>query len=214
MQPILVLDLHSPTPRGDVPSADMSAMILVIRVPFQPRKLLPFSLSFFLFFALPFFTCADPSSGLRSVKEVVDVNWNGPRPLSDSSPFTDTTPGANRRSVNYRNRRLLDGEMCTKFDISIFQGPGSPLPNGIPTFSVQIFNLCTVGCPISNVHVACGWFASAKLVNPKVFRRVKYNDCLVNDGNPIPYGDSITFQYANSFAYQLKVETAVTCKWP
>ena len=108
----------------------------------------------------------------------------------------------------------LIAEMCTKFDISIFQGPGSPLPNGIPTFSVQIFNLCTVGCPISDVHVACGWFASAKLVNPKVFRRVKFNDCLVNDGNPIPYGDSITFQYANSFAYQLRVETAVTCKWP
>jgi len=108
----------------------------------------------------------------------------------------------------------LIAEICTKFDISIFQGPGSPLPNGIPTFSVQIFNLCTVGCPISDVHVACGWFASAKLVNPKVFRRVKFNDCLVNDGNPIPYGDSITFQYANSFAYQLRVETAVTCKWP
>lgn len=108
----------------------------------------------------------------------------------------------------------LIAEMCTKFDISIFQGSGSPLPNGIPTFSVQIFNLCTVGCPISNVHVACGWFASAKLINPKVFRRLNFNDCLVNDGKPIAYGDSITFQYANSFEYQMRVETAVTCKWP
>jgi hypothetical protein len=108
----------------------------------------------------------------------------------------------------------LIADMCTKFDISIFQGPGSPLPNGIPTYSVQIFNLCTVGCPLSNVHVACGWFASAKFVNPKVFRRLKFNDCLVNDGNPIPNGDSISFQYANSFEYQMRVETAVTCKWP
>ncbi|XP_024360232.1 protein TAPETUM DETERMINANT 1 isoform X1 [Physcomitrium patens] len=193
----------------------MSAMILVIGVSLQQRMLLAFSLSCFFLFVLPLFTCVESSiSGLRSAKNVMDFNFNQTGSTSDSPSVAEITPTSSGRSVKYTNRRLLDGEMCTKFDISIFQGPGSPLPNGIPTFSVQIFNLCTVGCPISNVHVACGWFASAKLVNPKVFRRLKYNDCLVNDGNPIPYGDSITFQYANSFAYQLRVETAVTCKWP
>lgn len=224
-----------------MPSADMSAMILVIRVPFQPRKLLPFSLSFFLFFALPFFTCADPSSGLRSVKEVVDVNWNGPRPLSDSSPFTDTTPGANRRSVNYRNRRLLDGglerrskspadmlspdqrveraryasrrilasNMCTSKDISIFQGRDTS--SGIPQYVVQISNTCLSDCAPSDIHVFCGWFASALLVNPNTFRRIGYNDCLVNGGKSLRHGDIVRFEYANSFMYSLRFKSAKFC---
>ncbi|MCO5554163.1 hypothetical protein L7F22_007689 [Adiantum nelumboides] len=107
--------------------------------------------------------------------------------------------------------KILHNDTCSKGDISIVQGQSSSMPSGIPTFSVEIINMCVVGCVISNVHIACGWFASAKLVNPKVFRRIKFNDCLVNNGAPIKGGESISFQYSNSFQYPLKVLSAFTC---
>ncbi|MCO5550318.1 hypothetical protein L7F22_003802 [Adiantum nelumboides] len=102
-------------------------------------------------------------------------------------------------------------DTCSKGDISIVQGKSSSMPSGIPTFSVEIINMCVVGCVISNVHIACGWFASAKLVNPKVFRRIKFNDCIVNNGAPIKGGESISFQYSNSFQYPLTMLSAFTC---
>ncbi|XP_002961118.2 TPD1 protein homolog 1 [Selaginella moellendorffii] len=114
-----------------------------------------------------------------------------------------------RKRRNLGTNRISDE--CTKSDISVFQGRSSPLPNGIPTYSVQIINLCVVGCPLSNIHIACGWFASAKLVNPKIFKRVGYNDCIVNDGKAISGGESIFFHYANSFQYPLRVQSAVSC---
>ncbi|XP_002969724.2 TPD1 protein homolog 1 isoform X1 [Selaginella moellendorffii] len=116
-----------------------------------------------------------------------------------------------------RNRKLLStadrlADSCTTSDISIFQGQSAPLPNGIPTFTVQIINLCLHDCSMSAVHVSCGWFASTKLVNPKIFRRLKYDDCLVNDGKAIKGGDSVNFQYANSFEYPMKVSSAKSCQ--
>ncbi|KAK6932859.1 hypothetical protein RJ641_002483 [Dillenia turbinata] len=32
------------------------------------------------------------------------------------------------------------GNSCSKNDIVIFQGPSTPLPNGIPTYTVQVLN--------------------------------------------------------------------------
>ncbi|KAI3968625.1 hypothetical protein MKX01_028775 [Papaver californicum] len=102
-------------------------------------------------------------------------------------------------------------EACSKDDIAVFQGPTTPLPNGIPTYTVQILNLClSEGCSISNIHVSCGWFSSARLINPRLFRRQNYDDCLVNNGEAIGPGDSLSFQYANSFQYPLYV-SSVTC---
>ncbi|KAH7278013.1 hypothetical protein KP509_38G019600 [Ceratopteris richardii] len=105
------------------------------------------------------------------------------------------------------------GDACSLADIAIFQGETGPLPDGIPSFSVQIINLCVSGCPISDIHVTCGWFASAKLINPKLFKRVKYNDCIVNDRLPLKGGDSIVFEYANSFQYPLEISSANACCW-
>ncbi|KAJ7548237.1 hypothetical protein O6H91_07G003800 [Diphasiastrum complanatum] len=138
--------------------------------------------------------------------------------LLESQPRDQNVSTLANRNEKLKYRRLLDtnriADMCTMSDISVFQGHSSPLPNGIPTYTVQIINLCVIGCPLSNIHVACGWFASAKLVNPQIFRRIKYNDCLVNDGKPIKGGDSISFQYANSFEYPMRVATAETCGRP
>ncbi|KAK9267984.1 hypothetical protein L1049_010421 [Liquidambar formosana] len=102
------------------------------------------------------------------------------------------------------------GATCSKDDIVIFQGPTTPLPNGIPTYTVQILNVCVSGCSISNIHVSCGWFSSARLINPRVFRRIDYDDCLVNDGEALGPGESLSFQYANSFQYPLLV-SSVAC---
>ncbi|KAI3843959.1 hypothetical protein MKW92_010088 [Papaver armeniacum] len=102
------------------------------------------------------------------------------------------------------------GERCSKSDIVVSQGSTPPLPNGIPTYTVEIMNVCTRGCDISNIHLNCGWFSSARLINPRVFKRIGYNDCILNNGGALINGDSISFQYANTFQYPLTV-SSVNC---
>ncbi|KAI3841420.1 hypothetical protein MKW92_010751 [Papaver armeniacum] len=85
----------------------------------------------------------------------------------------------------------------------ISQGGTTPLPNGIPTFLVDISNVCSSGYNISNIHVRCEHFSSVHLINPRVFKHIEINDCLVNNGG-------ISFTYANTFRYDLKV-SSVTC---
>lgn len=101
------------------------------------------------------------------------------------------------------------GEKCTKADIVVNQGPTAPLPSGIPTYTVEIMNVCVSGCDISGIHLSCGWFSSAHLINPMVFKRLRFNDCLVNDGRPLVNGGTLSFQYANTFPYPLFVSSIV-----
>ncbi|KAJ4728836.1 protein TAPETUM DETERMINANT 1-like [Melia azedarach] len=112
-----------------------------------------------------------------------------------------------RRAMKEPNR--IWGERCSTADIVISQGPTDPLPSGIPTYTVEIMNVCVTGCDISGIHLNCGWFSSAHLVNPKIFKRLRYNDCLVNNGKPLANGDTISFQYANTFLYPLSVSSVV-----
>ncbi|THU49213.1 hypothetical protein C4D60_Mb06t07180 [Musa balbisiana] len=102
------------------------------------------------------------------------------------------------------------GEGCSKDDIVVHQGATPPLPSGIPTYTVVVLNLCPSrgGCAMAHIHLSCGAFSSARLVNPRIFRRLRVNDCLLNDGRPLPSGSSISFQYANSFSYPLAVSNA------
>ncbi|XP_077228636.1 TPD1 protein homolog 1-like [Tasmannia lanceolata] len=102
------------------------------------------------------------------------------------------------------------GETCSKSDIMVYQGPTKPLPNGIPTYTVEILNTCANGCAISGIHLRCGWFSSARMINPTIFKRLHYDDCLVNNGVPLSSGESISFQYANTFLYPLSV-SSVSC---
>ncbi|KAI3703963.1 hypothetical protein L1987_74162 [Smallanthus sonchifolius] len=100
------------------------------------------------------------------------------------------------------------GDPCSKENIYISQGQTPPLPNGIPTYTVQIQNICMSGsCSISDIHLSCGWFSSARLINPNVFRRISYDDCLVNNGNPISPGQTICFQYATTYPYPMSVSS-------
>ena len=41
------------------------------------------------------------------------------------------------------------------------------------------------GCAIGGIHTRCGWFSSVTLVDQRKFPRLAYDDCLVNDGQPL-----------------------------
>ncbi|KAK1433950.1 hypothetical protein QVD17_10868 [Tagetes erecta] len=137
---------------------------------------------------------------------------------AESTIFQSTIPfGLNRKLLLLRDAAAqaevqpnrIWGDKCSKSDIVINQGPTSPLPNGIPTYTVEIMNVCTTGCDISGIHLSCGWFSSARLINPRLFKRLRYNDCLVNDGKPLTNGRTISFQYANTFPYRLSISSVV-----
>ena len=108
------------------------------------------------------------------------------------------------------NEKTRVGKTCSKEDIVVYQGQLSPLPNGIPSYTVQIMNICASDCSISKIHLHCGWFSSARLINPRLFCRVGYDDCLVNDGKGIAPGRTISFQYTNTYPYPLSV-ASVEC---
>ncbi|KAG6473766.1 hypothetical protein ZIOFF_067683 [Zingiber officinale] len=118
--------------------------------------------------------------------------------------------------VSQPQRRLLQvddgkrGTDCSIEDIDVQQGPSGSLPSGIPTYTVSVLNLCSGGCSLGNIHLSCGKFSSARLINPRVFRRLSINDCLLNDGRPLDPGAVVSFEYANSFSYPLAISNA-TC---
>ncbi|BBN07369.1 hypothetical protein Mp_4g03290 [Marchantia polymorpha subsp. ruderalis] len=98
--------------------------------------------------------------------------------------------------------------LCTfnmpRQDLSLTQGPVSST-SGIPTFYVQIVNMCGA-CAMADIHVACGAWASATPVDPSVFIRLGYNDCLVNNGQPLSSHGSVSFQYSSPAMYFMKLE--------
>ena len=98
---------------------------------------------------------------------------------------------------------------CTSKDISISQSTSST--SGIPQFIVQIVNTCVSGCAPRDIHLHCGWFASARIVNPRLFKRISYDDCLVNGGNPLASSQIIRITYSNSFMYPLAFKSAKFC---
>ncbi|OEL36775.1 TPD1 protein-like protein 1A [Dichanthelium oligosanthes] len=105
-------------------------------------------------------------------------------------------------------------------DIEIYQGHASPLPSGVPAYKVDVVNRClgdldggSGECAIAGIHVRCGWFSSVSLVDPSKFRRLGHDDCLLNDGRPMLGGETISFEYSNSFKYELSVRVA-TCVDP
>ncbi|KAL6497312.1 hypothetical protein OROGR_029241 [Orobanche gracilis] len=133
-------------------------------------------------------------------RKLLNNNNNAPQREGSSKNGTENSVEPNR----------IWSDKCSKSDIVISQGPTEPLPNGIPTYTVEIMNVCVSGCDISAIHLTCGWFSSARLVNPRVFKRLGFNDCLVNQGKPLANGRTLSFQYANTYAYSLSV-SSITC---
>lgn len=107
---------------------------------------------------------------------------------------------------------LFSWGTCTNRDISISQSRDST--SGIPQYIVQIVNTCVSGCAPSDIHLHCGWFASARIINPRTFKRLSYDDCLVNGGKPLKTSQAIRFTYSNSFMYPLAFKSAKFCWTP
>ncbi|KAI6692932.1 hypothetical protein NL676_020642 [Syzygium grande] len=101
--------------------------------------------------------------------------------------------------------------LCKSRDISISQSRDSS-SSGIPQFIVQIVNTCTVPrCSPRGIHLHCGWFASARVVSPRSFKRLSYDDCLVNGGKALKPSQIVRFTYSNSFMYPLAFKFAKFC---
>ncbi|CAM6103412.1 unnamed protein product [Calypogeia fissa] len=84
------------------------------------------------------------------------------------------------------------------------------LPDGTPIFHVTITNNC-VTCSIEDIHIACGDWASSTLVNPAIFRKLGYNDCIVNNGSPLAPQNLLFFEYSNTFSYPMLVDAGRAC---
>ncbi|CAM8934881.1 unnamed protein product [Rhodiola kirilowii] len=107
--------------------------------------------------------------------------------------------------------RATGQDVCSESDIVIDQGPSAPLPNGIPTYSVTITNTCSSGCDIGGIHMKCGKFSTARLIDPDIFKRLDYDDCLVYGGKPLPNGLTLSFEYANTYPYPMDVSQYELC---
>ncbi|KAF6143362.1 hypothetical protein GIB67_001306 [Kingdonia uniflora] len=119
------------------------------------------------------------------------------------------SPGESAETNHSKNRKLLYHGICTNRDISISQSMETS--SGIPQYIVEIVNTCMSGCSPSHIHVHCGWFASARIVNPRTFKRLSYDDCLVNEGRPLKNSQIIRFTYSNSFMYPISFKFARFC---
>ncbi|KAK4410751.1 protein TAPETUM DETERMINANT 1 [Sesamum angolense] len=156
-------------------------------------------------------------NGLRELTPVT-YEEKGLANIKSSTPSVTRSP--HRKLLNHQEVKEKEkekeevvepnriwSEKCSKSDIVISQGATEALPNGIPTYTVEIMNVCISGCDISAIHLTCGWFSSARLVNPRVFKRLRFDDCLVNEGKPLVNGRTLSFQYANTFRYPLSVSS-------
>ncbi|CAL4923006.1 unnamed protein product [Urochloa decumbens] len=110
----------------------------------------------------------------------------------------------------YYSTERMGPDDCSEEDVVVYQSSANPLPSGIPAYAVQIINVCG-GCTVSDVHVSCGDFASTELVDPGKFQRVGFNDCIVKGGGAMEPSETVSFQYSNSFSYQLNV-ASVSCQ--
>ncbi|CAH9120487.1 unnamed protein product [Cuscuta epithymum] len=131
--------------------------------------------------------------------------------LHEASGDRNITTNMKQQNPNFSNRKILPRGECTPKDLSISQSTYST--TGIPQYVVEILNTCTSssGCAPSNIHLHCGWFASARLVNPNAFKRLSYDDCLVNGGKAMKANQLIRFTYSNTFKYPLSLKSAKFC---
>ncbi|RLN39621.1 hypothetical protein C2845_PM01G45450 [Panicum miliaceum] len=124
--------------------------------------------------------------------------------------LNNTGESSSLGSGHYYSTERMGPDDCSEEDVVVYQSSANPLPSGIPAYTVQIINVCG-GCTVADVHVSCGDFASTELVDPDKFQRVGFNDCVVKGGGPMEPSEAVSFQYSNSFSYQLNV-ASVACE--
>ncbi|KAA8527305.1 hypothetical protein F0562_034598 [Nyssa sinensis] len=64
-----------------------------------------------------------------------------------------------------------------------------------PKFMVEVQNNCPM-CPVIDIHVKCGNFSQA-LVNPRLFKVLAFDDCVVNGGLPLGPLQKLSFNYSH-----------------
>ncbi|KAK9057610.1 hypothetical protein SSX86_022446 [Deinandra increscens subsp. villosa] len=136
--------------------------------------------------------------------EYLHDNKNSTTSAAIKSPFNSHT--------NHSFQDNVQQTSCRPNDLRIAQSQVGF--TGIPLYAVEIINGClseAAGCQPSKVHLHCDWFASARFINPKVFKRLSYDDCLVNDGKSFKSGQMISFSYANTHMYPLALKHAQVC---
>ncbi|CAL4923867.1 unnamed protein product [Urochloa decumbens] len=129
--------------------------------------------------------------------------------LVDETTAGEGDPRAVAATTVHATAALDDGGGCPDGVVQVSQVSAGTLPSGIPSYSVTITNTC-LDCTVRDVHVSCGEFASTELVDPGSFQRLAYGDCLVKDGGPIGPGETVSFEYSNSFIYSMGV-VSVSC---
>ncbi|CAN6300108.1 unnamed protein product [Urochloa humidicola] len=131
--------------------------------------------------------------------------------ISGGEPPYSSAAVKHRREKVYAAERMaaMDDDGCSDGVVQVSQVHAGSLPSGIPSYSVTITNAC-LDCTVRDVHVSCGEFASTELVDPGSFQRLAYGDCLVRDGGPIGPGETVSFEYSNSFIYSMVV-VSVSC---
>ncbi|KAL9247440.1 hypothetical protein vseg_020872 [Gypsophila vaccaria] len=72
---------------------------------------------------------------------------------------------------------------------------------GKAKFRVDVVNNCGT-CPVTDIHVKCGKFPQS-LVDPKMFKVLKFDDCVVNSGLPLLPLQILTFNYSRPTKYPL-----------
>lgn len=125
-----------------------------------------------------------------------------------SSLVTKTSEFSSKIRDDEINQNLNFGG-CTYSQVVVTQ-KGSYLADGTPMFQVSVINNCLT-CAMQNVHIACGDFASAVAVDPAIFKKLDYNDCILNNGYPIAPMTLLYFEYASSFSYPMQVSVGGAC---
>ncbi|KNA10136.1 hypothetical protein SOVF_147190 [Spinacia oleracea] len=72
-------------------------------------------------------------------------------------------------------------------------------------YRVDVKNNCGT-CPVIDVHVKCGNFSQSE-VDPKLFKVLKFDDCVVNYGLPLLPLQIISFNYTHPTKYPLHPNT-------
>ena len=99
-------------------------------------------------------------------------------------------------------------DKCSKGDILVAQSPGSSAgSNGETSYEVEIVNKSPTGTSIFDIHLSCGLLSSTGVINPKIIKRLSFNDCLVNGGQPLRAGLVLSFTYTSTVRYDLSVSS-------
>lgn len=82
---------------------------------------------------------------------------------------------------------------CTLNDLTIGTVRTGRVAQGKPEWMVTVYNKCV--CCISLLKVRCTGFKSAEPTDPSKILP-QGNECLINGGQPVAAGSSISFSYA------------------